>query len=136
MTTDSAPKTGSPTTLFPSALRAAFLGAMIDGTRSVVELDDGWFCFETPFLNRVNDAVCIYAKNDGGIIRFSDDGESLALFVLGGKTVADAKTVASIFGVVVDEQECAVVAESGAEDAGKTFVLFLNAVLALSLAGS
>ncbi len=111
-------------TIFPSALRATFLAALMDGTRSIVELDDGWFCFDTPFLNRINDSICIYAKNDHGVVRFSDDGEVLDLYILGGKTMDDAKALAAQFNVKGRRTGVRDCCGSGAGESGAGFCRF------------
>ncbi len=44
---------------------------------SVREEDNGWFELVTPYLDRYNDNVVVYAKQEKGVITINDGGETL-----------------------------------------------------------
>ena len=57
----------------------------------IVQADGGWTVISTPFLGAFNDAIEIYARQTGGKIILSDDGETLHNLELQGSGVTRSK---------------------------------------------
>ena len=92
-------------------------------------VSDGWIEISFPFLNRINDGICIYAKIDGDKILFSDDGEAIDLFLLGGKSIDDAEIYARTHGVKIVGNELRL--EAKMDDAVDAMAQFLACVISI-----
>ena len=65
---------------------------------SVSAADGGWVRVSLPFLNRINDCIEMYFRVDDGYVDFSDGGDAVDLFLLGGHSLDDARKIASMYG--------------------------------------
>ena len=93
-------------------------------------LPNGWIyaCFS--FLDRFNDAIGIYMKIEGDKVLFSDDGEAVDTFLLGGKDLHDVEVYAKTHGVKLVGEELQL--ETTRALASASMADFLACVVSLS----
>lgn len=108
--------------------------------KTVISKDEitGWSLISTPFIGLFNDSINIYTKEiKDGIVRLSDDGETLANLELSGLNISRSpkrkdilETIKRSYGISIEEGEIYI--DSKMEDFAQNKHNFISAIMEIS----
>ena len=101
------------------------------------DLNTEWFLINTPFLGAFNDTIEIYAQKKGGILKLSDNGETMSNLELQGLHIQGSKRRREIldnillnYGVRAENDE--LIIEADIENFSQSKHNFLSAIIEIN----
>ncbi|CDF04924.1 putative uncharacterized protein [Megasphaera elsdenii CAG:570] len=103
---------------------------------SARRLKNGWTEIGTPFMDRHNDGLVIYAKRDGDSITLSDDGYIINDLIADGVSLRGSKRAAFLNGLLfsygVENQDNEMVMRTTPKNYAVSMHMFIQAMLAVN----